>query len=715
MESLFFFLPSLIGIKLSLKTINNNHFKLNCPEYPIEQKKQFLQMFRIRSFFRIGGVLKIQSRLYSTAKLGLPGRFSWKVGLVPLVGGSVVTLAALKTANPTYSSEASVEKPNDRLELEDQKMESQELTATAVYGIVRHIRHSWAMLVLIVLVTGVSAAINVKIPLVIGQLITVLQSLLDGVGSADLSLLNGPALQLMGLFGTQGLLTFVDIALISKLGEDLAASLRRELFSVLLSQDIAFFDSHMHGEIVSRLTQDISDFKHTFKLCVTQGLKCVAQIVGSGYSLLNISPSLTLTLVSTMPVIYLFMNVYGTYLRHLSKKARLTDSQSIGIAGEALMNIRTVRAFAAEDTELAKYMDAYSRSASMNRYLGFHIGLFQGITNASVGGLILMILFYGGKLVGKKELTGGQLMAYMVSTQNTQKSLALVGVLFGQVIKALGSASRIFEYMNIQPTIPTKGGLVPRHIEGTIEFKDVSFAYPTRSDHPILERFSLLIPNGKVVAVCGPSGGGKSTLGQLIERFYEPDNGEVLLDNTNIKQLDPAWLRSHIGYINQEPTLFASTILDNIRYGKPDATDAEVYEAARQANAAEFIERFPNKYNTIVGERGSTLSGGQRQRIAIARAILKDPQVLILDEATSALDITSERLVQDALDRLMKGRTVLVIAHRLSTIQNADLIVVMTSKGKESSSSGNIVEFGTHAELLDRRGVYYSMFQRSEM
>ncbi|KAJ3207618.1 ATP-binding cassette, sub-B (MDR TAP), member 8, partial [Dinochytrium kinnereticum] len=244
--------------------------------------------------------------------------------------------------------------------------------------------------------------------------------------------------------------------------------------------------------------------------------------------------------------------------------------------------------------------------------------------------------------------------------------------------------------------------------------------YPTRLGHLVLDNFNLTIPVGKVVALCGPSGSGKSTVGQLIERFYETDAGTVLIDGRDLRELNPSWVREHIGYINQEPVLFATTILENIRYGKPDATMEEVVEAARKANAADFVERFPKGYLTVVGERGATLSGGQKQRIAIARAILKDPKVqtrnpytpvLILDEATSALDTQSERIVQDALEKLMRGRTVLVIAHRLSTIQAADLIVVMTGAGK-GVKSGNVVESGTHSELMRKRGAYYRLHSR---
>eukprot|EP00842_Homolaphlyctis_polyrhiza_P002814 jgi/Hompol1/3533/HPOL_006598-RA len=342
-------------------------------------------------------------------------------------------------------------------------------------------------------------------------------------------------------------------------------------------------------------------------------------------------------------------------------------------------------------------------------WFGIQVGVFQSIAEVSLGSVLLIIVYYGSRLVISGNLTDGQLVAYMLSAQSIQESLAYAGVLMGQSSNAIASASRIFEFVHRESKIPIRGGLSPESLNGTIEFRNVEFKYPTRPKHPVLERFSLIVPAGKVIALCGSSGSGKSTVAQLIERFYDPDSGAVLLDGIDIRDLDPKWLRSRIGYIGQEPILFATSLIENIRYGRPDATDEQVYEAARQANAHDFVTAFPDGYQTVVGERGVTLSGGQRQRLAIARAILKNPQILVLDEATSALDTQSERIVQDALERIMKGRTVLVIAHRLSTIQNADQIVVLSGAGKSMRESGNVVEMGTHSQLMLKRGAYYNL------
>ncbi|KAI9206111.1 P-loop containing nucleoside triphosphate hydrolase protein [Polychytrium aggregatum] len=583
------------------------------------------------------------------------------------------------------------------------KKSAKELTTLQLLSeIWKHLKPDWLLLTSIVVVTGATAMVNLYIPVVVGELVTVVQGLIASGGATGnaLQVLNVPALKLLGLYVGNGLLTFVDITLVTKLGENLARSLRRELFGVLLYQDMAFFDGHMQGEVLSRLTEDVADFKSTFKIVITQ-------IVGAGVQLVSLSPNLTLTLLSTLPILYFTLNFYGSYLRKLSRRAKLGDSESTGVAGEAISNIKTVKAFASEDRELENYTSAISKSSRTSLKLGFHIGLFQGLLNSSIGAMILMILYFGGSLVAKGEMTGGQLMTFMVATQNAQRSLSQIGVLFGQVVKALGSANRIFEYIYTAPQIPTRGGLQLESFKGEIEFVNVEFRYPTRPQHPVLHNFSLKVPVGKIVALCGQSGSGKSTIGQLIERFYEADAGSILIDGVDIRKLDPSWLRNNIGYISQEPILFASTIYENIRYGRPGATREEVEAAARQANAATFIESFPDGYGTVVGERGVTLSGGQKQRIAIARALLKDPRLLILDEATSALDTQSERVVQEALDRLMKDRTVVIIAHRLSTIETADLIVVLNNNA--SRDTGNVLEIGTHKELMKKRGAYYRL------
>jgi len=305
------------------------------------------------------------------------------------------------------------------------------------------------------------------------------------------------------------------------------------------------------------------------------------------------------------------------------------------------------------------------------------------------------------------SLDPGQLMSFLMVTQMLQHSLGQFSLLFGHYVKGIAAGSRIFEYINKDPKTSIHGGIqIPHHLfKPEIEFKDITFSYPTRPEQIILKDFNLTLPPGKIVAVVGSSGNGKSTIAALLMRFYDVNSGSIIIGGEDIKDLDQTWLRKRvIGLINQEPILFAMSILENIRYGKPEATDKEVIEAAKIANADSFITTFPNGYNTVVGERGVTVSGGQKQRIAIARAILKNPAILILDEATSALDTESEMHVQSALESVSNGKTVLVIAHRLSTVKNADVIVVL--------NKGEIVEVGDHNSLLKKKGFYWNLMNQ---
>ncbi|XP_048697958.2 mitochondrial potassium channel ATP-binding subunit isoform X2 [Caretta caretta] len=497
------------------------------------------------------------------------------------------------------------------------------------------------------------ALLNIRIPMLLGELVNVVARCTQQPVGTYLREVRRPALRLLLLYSLQGLLTFSYIVMLARVGERVAGSMRKALFASLLRQDMAFFDANRTGQLVNRLTTDIQEFKSSFKLVISQVAKAT------------------------------------------------------GVADEALGNVRTVRAFAMEDTEVALYCHEVDQSSRLNEKLGRGIAVFQGLSNMVLNGIVLGTIFVGGSLMAGEELSPGDLMSFMVASQTVQRSMANISVLFGQVVRGLSAGARVFEFMTLEPTVSLSGGdQIPSHsLLGHICFRDVCFSYPTRPSCPVLRNFSLTLPPRKTVAIVGESGGGKSTVAALLERFYEPTGGAITLDGRELCTLDPSWLRGQvIGFISQEPALFGTTILENIRFGKPSASDAEVYAAARLANADSFVHSFPQGYGTIVGERGVMLSGGQKQRVAIARALLKNPAVLILDEATSALDAESEKVVQDALERAMAGRTVLVIAHRLSTIQGADLIVVL--------ARGCVAEAGTHAELLRRSGLYAELIRR---
>ncbi|XP_068529170.1 mitochondrial potassium channel ATP-binding subunit isoform X1 [Anas acuta] len=558
----------------------------------------------------------------------------------------------------------------------------------------------------VVLALG-AALLNVRIPVLLGHLVNVVARGAQSRLAGYLRAARPPALRLLGLYCLQGLLTFGYIALLSRVGEQVAASMRKALFISLLRQDVAFYDANRTGQLVNRLTADVQEFKSSFKLIISQGLRSSTQAAGCIVSLYLLSPKLTGLLLLIMPTLVGAGALVGSFLRSLSRQAQEQVAKATGVADEVLGNVRTVRAFAMEDQQAGLYCAEAERSSQLSQRLGLGIAAFQGLSNLALNGIVLGTIFVGGSLMAGNELSPGDLMSFLVASQTVQRSMANISILFGQVVRGLSAGARVLEFMTLEPKVPLRGGAsIPSHsLLGHIAFNHVSFSYPTRPGHPVLRDFSLSLPPGKTVAIVGPSGGGKSTVAALLERFYEPTQGSITLDGHDISSLDPSWLRGQvIGFISQDPVLFGTTIMENIRFGKPGASDEEVYAAARLANADDFIRSFPEGYGTVVGERGTALSGGQRQRIAIARALLKDPAVLVLDEATSALDAEAERVVQAALERAARGRTVLVIAHRLSTVRAAHLIVVL--------HGGRVAEAGTHEELWRRGGLYAELTRR---
>ncbi|KAK9892136.1 hypothetical protein WA026_018335 [Henosepilachna vigintioctopunctata] len=570
--------------------------------------------------------------------------------------------------------------------------------------------HIWYFLAAVVGALIV-AALNIQIPILIGKVINIVAQFGETKNSElFFDQMKLPTIKIILMYGLQAFSTFFYIHMLSHLGEKMAYNMKTDLFKAILQQDISFFDNHRTGEIINRLTADIQDFKSSFKQTVSGGLRAVAQILGCSASLVMISPQMTLITLLCIPTVVGVGTIFGAVLRGVSIRAQVQGEKTTAVADEAIANIRTVRAFAMEHEEQQLFEDEATLAKHLNIYLGFGIGWFQAGTNLFLNGMVLTTIYMGGYLLSTNQLSPGELMAYLMATQTIQRSLAQISLLFGSVMRGMASGTRIFEYMEMKPTIPLHGGLIiPDHkLKGNIEFRGVQFAYPARPEQIVLNNFNLSIPAGKTVAIVGTSGNGKSTVVALIERFYDVNEGIILFDGLDLRSLDPSWLRKRaLGLISQEPILFGTSIIENIRYGKPDATDKEVTEAARLANAHEFITSFPKGYETLVGERGVTLSGGQKQRIAIARALLKNPAVLLLDEATSALDTESEKIVQSALDKAQEGRTVVVIAHRLSTIQNADIIVVL--------HRGRIVEIGNHESLTQLKGYYWSLtYQQQE-
>ncbi len=522
--------------------------------------------------------------------------------------------------------------------------------------------------------------------------------------AGDRSRIDNIALSMVAVFVVQGVAMALRFYFFTTAGERVVTRLRQDLFASLMSQEVGFFDERKTGELTNRLASDTTVLQNAVSVNISMGLRNAAQALGGIALLLYTSPVLTGLMLAIVPAVAVGAVTYGRKVRGLSKQTQDALAAANEVAEEGLSGIRTVRAFAAERHEVERYRSATERAFDIACRRVRQSALFMA--GASSAGYLAsaVVLWYGGRLVLDGEMTVGHLTSFLIYSMMVAFALGALTDLWADFMRAVGAAERVFELVDRQPTIPASGGERLPSVQGRVEFQEVRFAYPTRPDVPVLQGIDLKLDPGEVVAIVGPSGAGKSTIAGLLARMYDPQRGRVLLDGKALGALDPEWLRRQIGTVAQEPMLFATSISDNIRYGRMDATDAEVEAAARAANAHEFISRFPEGYRTLVGERGVQLSGGQKQRVAIARAVLKDPRLLVLDEATSALDAESEHLVQEALERLMKGRTTLIIAHRLSTVIGADRVVVL--------EGGRVVQSGNHAALMGQDGLYRRLVER---
>ncbi|MBM6594978.1 ABC transporter transmembrane domain-containing protein [Microvirga pudoricolor] len=484
------------------------------------------------------------------------------------------------------------------------------------------------------------------------------------------------------------------------LGERVVADLRAAVFRRLTILDPAFFDRSKTGELVSRLTADTTQVKMAFGVSISIALRNAMLFIGAAALMIVTSPKLSALVLIAIPVIVLPLVMSGRAVRRRSRAAQDRLADASAYAAEAVGAVRTMQAFGMEGATAARFQGAAEEafeaarlSTTMRSYLT-GVGLF--LVSASVVG----VLWYGAQGVMAGTMTAGTLSQFVLYAVFAASSLGQLSEVYGELAQAAGAAERIGEILATEPAVaaPPKPKPLPEPPLGTIAFENVGFSYPTRREQSALHGLTFRVAQSERVALVGPSGAGKSTVLQLLLRFYDPQEGTILVDGVPVNEADPDALRARMALVPQESTIFATTVLENIRYGSPDATEERVRSAAALASADGFIQALPNGYDTIIGERGVTLSGGQRQRIAIARAILKDAPILLLDEATSALDAESERKVQQALDRLMEGRTTLVIAHRLATVRSADRILVM--------DHGRIVEEGTHEALLAKSGLY---------
>jgi ATP-binding cassette subfamily B protein len=526
------------------------------------------------------------------------------------------------------------------------------------------------------------------------------------VSSGDLQQLDRAVIALVTLFFLQAVFATLRAWLFTVAGERIVAHLRGRLYQAIVTKDIAFFDREKTGELTNRLASDTTVLQNTVTVNLSMALRFAVGAVGSAVLLVWMSPSLAGLAMVVVPVVALAAAMYGRLIRRLSRQVQDALAESTDVAQETFAGIRTVRSFAREPQESSRYAQAVDRSYQLAAKRALAIGVFTGVAGFAGFTSIGLVIWYGGRLVLDPAVafTMGDLTAFLLYTMMGAVSLGQLSNLYGDFMRAAGSSERIFELLDQAAEIESADGDDLDLVQGHLTFDGVQFAYPSRPDVIVLDDFDLDLSPGQVAALVGPSGSGKSTVSALLARFYDPQRGRITLDGRDIRELRPGALREEIGTVAQEPILFATSIADNIRYGRPGASLKEVMDAARTANAHDFVEAFPEGYDTLVGERGVRLSGGQKQRVAIARAVLKNPRILVLDEATSALDAANEQVVQDALDRLMQGRTTLIIAHRLSTIRSADRIVVL--------DQGRVAEAGSHGELMARPGVYRRLVER---
>ncbi|XP_037000009.2 ATP-binding cassette sub-family B member 10, mitochondrial [Artibeus jamaicensis] len=557
---------------------------------------------------------------------------------------------------------------------------------------------------------AVSSVITMSAPFFLGRIIDVIYTDPAADCSSSLTRL---CLALSGVFLCGAAANAVRVYLMQTSGQRVVNRLRASLFSSILKQEVAFFDKTRTGELINRLSADTALLGRSVTENLSDGLRAGAQAsVGIGM-MFFVSPHLATFVLSVVPPISILAVMYGRYLRKLTKVTQDSLAQATQLAEERIGNIRTVRAFGKESTEIEKYNSKVDYVLQLARKEAFARAGFFGATGLSGNLIVLSVLYKGGLLMGSAHMTVGELSSFMLYAFWVGLSIGGLSSFYSELMKGLGAGGRLWELLERKPELPFNEGLVlnEKSFQGTLEFKNVHFTYPARPEVPIFQDFSLSIPSGSVTALVGPSGSGKSTVLSLLLRLYDPVSGTVSLDGHDIRQLNPVWLRSKIGAVSQEPILFSCSIAENIAYGadNPSAVTAEqVEKVAEVANAAAFIRNFPQGFSTVVGEKGVLLSGGQKQRIAIARALLKNPKILLLDEATSALDAENEYLVQEALDRLMEGRTVLIIAHRLSTIKNANMVAVL--------DQGKIIECGKHRELLAKPdGLYRKLMNKQSL
>jgi ABC-type multidrug transport system fused ATPase/permease subunit len=529
--------------------------------------------------------------------------------------------------------------------------------------------------------------------------------LVDCVTNKNLDRANEIAIGLLGILVLQAIFSFFRISLFVNFTENSLSNIRFALYENLVKLPMSFYSQKRVGELNSRISADISQLQDTFTTTIAEFLRQLILIIGGFIILGNISPKLTLMMLAIVPIVAVAAVIFGRFIRKYGKKTQDKVAESQVIVEETLQGISNVKAFANEWYEIQRYKNKIKEIVKIAIKGGQYRGYFASFIILCLFGCVVAVVWYGITLTIKGEVEGvGDLISFVLYTTFIGASFGGIAEMYAQIQKAVGATERVFELLEEVPEDikAHQKTIAIEKIKGTVSFQNVAFSYPSRKEVQVLKDVNFKAEFGQKIAIVGPSGAGKSTISSLLLRFYDITSGEILVDGKNIYDYDLENLRGNMSIVPQDVILFGGTIRENIAYGKPDATNEEIMLAAKQANALNFVEGFPEKFETLVGERGVKLSGGQRQRIAIARALLKNPSILILDEATSSLDSESEKLVQEALEVLMEGRTSIIIAHRLSTIRNADKILVL--------DNGKITEEGTHQELINlENGIYKNL------
>ena len=513
--------------------------------------------------------------------------------------------------------------------------------------------------------------------------------------------LNTTLLLIFIQLGIQTIFSFMRVYLLTEVGEKSLADMRKDVYSKLLSMPMSFFTEKRVGELSNRISSDLSQIQDAISFTLAEFLRGIFTLIIGLAFIFWISAKLALIMLAVVPVIAILGVVFGKRIRKMARKAQDQLADSGTIVQETFQGITVVKAFTSEFYEIGRYVKSVYAVVATAISNARYRGAFVSFMIFSVFGAIAFVIWYGANMIQAGQLTMGSLVMFVVFSGFVGGTFAGFADMFSQLQKTLGATQSVREILRGEGEAIelTQTVVEPAYmLKGNVRFDHIAFSYPGRKDVPVLKDLSLSASNGEQIAIVGPSGAGKTTIASLLLHFYEPDKGILFFDERPAGSFPLSQLRMQMALVPQDVILFGGSIKENIAYGKPGASEDEIIAAAKKANAHEFITRFPEQYESIVGERGIKLSGGQRQRIAIARAILKDPAILILDEATSSLDSESEQLVQEALENLMKGRTSFVIAHRLSTIRNADKIVVI--------DKGMVTEAGTHGELMNQNGLY---------